>query len=114
MLLCVASFWLSGCGKGASKELVSLSPNGNFEVKVSGKQEVVLEPYTTSIIINGNEMSDTLLAQIYAKGSLDENSVAFSWKDPEHCLITFQETDGERSLLVSFANQHNTVEELKK
>ena len=71
-----------------------------------------MDPFMTNIVVTGNDMSDTLITEIFAS-DLNEETVKFAWSDNENCIITFKQSDGDRSMSVSFANDKNTLYENK-
>ncbi len=108
-LLLIGVLW--SCGPTQSQEMKSESSNKANSIKISGKRGTPFDPFQTSIIINGFDQSDTLIAEIYSKDFTNE-SVLFLWPNDNTCKLTFiQQDDSKRILNVNFKEDGNSLKE---
>jgi predicted metalloprotease len=109
----ITTLFLSSCGENTTKELVSGSPDKINLVKVSGKRVMSVDPFQTSIIINGFDQSDTLMTEIYARNLTAEN-VLFDWKETNQCILTFiQQDDTKRTMVITYSTEGNSLREVQ-
>ncbi len=112
LCLILTTLFISSCGENTTKELISNSSNNVNQLKVSGNRVMSVDPFKTSIIINGYEQSDTLMTEIYARNFTEEN-VKFNWSGNDQCTLTFiQQDDTERKLNIYFDANGNSLKEV--
>ncbi len=108
-LLCTGI--LFSCGNTKTKEITSESADKQNKIKIWGNRGTSLDPFQTSIVVNGYGQSDTLMTEIYAQ-DLNKESVAFSWTDNNSCTVTFiQQDDSKRNMNVYFSEDGNSLKE---
>jgi len=111
--LSLTILFISSCGENATKEIISSSSDNTNQIKVSGNRVMSVDPFQTSIIINGFDQSDTLMTEIYARDFTEEN-VKFNWTENNQCKLTFiQQDDSERSMNINFSEDGNSLRETK-
>jgi hypothetical protein len=115
-LLCLVSagLLLACGGVNKTKEVISESSDKANQIKISGSRGTSLDPFQTSIIINGYDQSDTLMTEIYARDLTKEN-VLFTWSDNSKCRLTFvQQDDSKRVMDVMFKEDGNLLREVSQ
>lgn len=95
--------FMLGCSPTTSPELTSVSSDGKNLVKIYGTKASSLDPFQTRIILSGNNLTDTLVTEIFT-GDLNAETVKFTWSDNENCTIEFSQTDNPRIMYATFAN----------
>lgn len=109
--LLLAAGILFSCGSTKTEEIVSESSDKVSRIKVSAKRTMSVDPFQTSIVIEGFNQSDTIMTEIYARDLNNEN-VKFAWADNGSCTLTIiQQDDSKRTLDVQFSEEGNSLRE---
>lgn len=103
---------IHACEPSKSQEIISYSPDKTSFIKIVGVRTTSLDPFQTSIIINGFSQSDTLMTELYVK-EFSPATVQFDWKEAS-CTVNFiQQDDSKRLMQIKLNENGNSLHELK-